>query len=212
MLEMYLFVNPLGAKCYEAEQNILKLAEESSKKIQIRFIPLLNLQTVSKAMSIMEITGNSLQVRNHVSQILYHAILDYKAALFQGRRRGRDFLMSVQHQLHVEHKKYSEEVVMIAAKKSKLDLEVFQSDRRSELAVNSFRADQKLAAEMNVDTPPSVVIYDIDGFEWAVSFEDCASLATLEELILGNGSKEFVCSKKTFGRQNLAPTVHQLKK
>ena len=40
MLEMYLFINPLGAKCYEAEQNILKLAEESSQKFQIRFIPL----------------------------------------------------------------------------------------------------------------------------------------------------------------------------
>ena len=38
MLEMYLFINPLGAKCYEAEQNILKLAEESSQKFQIRFI------------------------------------------------------------------------------------------------------------------------------------------------------------------------------
>ena len=34
MLEMYLFINPLGAKCYEAEQNILKLAEESSQKFQ----------------------------------------------------------------------------------------------------------------------------------------------------------------------------------
>ncbi len=26
MLEMYLFINPLGAKCYEAEQNTFELA------------------------------------------------------------------------------------------------------------------------------------------------------------------------------------------
>ena len=84
MLEMYLFINPLGAKCYEAEQNILKLAEESSQKFQIRFIPLLNLQSVTKVMSVMNVSGDTLQLRNKVSQILYNAVLDYKVALFQG--------------------------------------------------------------------------------------------------------------------------------
>ena len=161
MLEMYLFINPLGAKCYEAEQNILKLAEESSQKFQIRFIPLLNLQSVTKVMSVMNVSGDTLQLRNKVSQILYNAVLDYKAALFQGRKRGHNFLLNVQRQLYVEHKKYSEEVVMRAAKESKLDLAMFEHDRRSKLAVESFREDQRLAAEMNVNTPPSMVVYNL---------------------------------------------------
>ncbi len=187
MLEMYLFINPLGAKCYEAEQNILKLAEESSQKFQIRFIPLLNLQSVTKVMSVM------------------NAVLDYKAALFQGRKRGHNFLLNVQRQLYVEHKKYSEEVVMRAAKESKLDLAMFEHDRRSKLAVESFREDQRLAAEMNVNTPPSMVVYNLDYLECAVSVENCTSLSSLEELIFGNAAKEFICTKN-----ELHPTYHQL--
>ncbi len=183
MLEMYLFINPLGAKCYEAEQNILKLAEESSQKFQIRFIPLLNLQSVTKVMSVMNVSGDTLQLRNKVSQILYNAVLDYKAALFQGRKRGHNFLLNVQRQLYVEHKKYSEEVVMRAAKESKLDLAMFEHDRRSKLAVESFREDQRLAAEMNVNTPPSMVVYNLDYLECAVSVENCTSLSSLEELM-----------------------------
>ena len=205
MLEMYLFINPLGAKCYEAEQNILKLAEESPQKFQIRFIPLLNLQSVTKVMSVMNVSGNTLQLRNKVSQILYNAVLDYKAALFQGRKRGHDFLLNVQRQLYVEHKKYSEEVVIRAAKESKLDLATFEHDRRSKLAVESFREDQRLAAEMNVNTPPSMVVYNLDYLECEVSVENCTSLSSLEELLFGNAAKEFVCTKN-----GLHPTYHQL--
>lgn len=194
MLEMYLFINPLGAKCYEAEQNILQLAEESSQKFQIRFIPLLNLQSVTKVMSVMNVSGDTLQLRNKVSQILYNAVLDYKAALFQGRKRGHRFLLNVQRQLYVEHKKYSEEVVIAAAKESNLDLAMFDHDRRSKLVAESFKEDQRLAAEMNISTPPSIVIYNLDYLECAISIEDMTSLSCLKELISGDG-KELICSK-----------------
>ena len=55
-------------------------------------------------MSVIDVSGDALQLRNKVSQILYNAVLDYKAALFQGRKRGHNFLLNVQRQLYVEHK------------------------------------------------------------------------------------------------------------
>ena len=102
-------------------------------------------------------------------------------------------------------KKYSEEVVMRAAKESKLDLAMFEHDRRSKLAVESFREDQRLAAEMNVNTPPSMVVYNLDYLECAVSVENCTSLSSLEELIFGNAAKGVYLYQN-----ELHPTYHQL--
>ncbi len=43
MVEIYLFVNPLGGVCLEIEKEIIQLSVNDKKKIQLRFIPLLNL-------------------------------------------------------------------------------------------------------------------------------------------------------------------------
>lgn len=51
MLELYLFINPLGSTCYHAEQNILKLVELSKSKIKFKFVPLLNINSISSIMS-----------------------------------------------------------------------------------------------------------------------------------------------------------------
>lgn len=202
MLEMYLFINPLGAKCYEAEQNILKLAGRSSQKIQIRFIPLLNLQSVSKVMTTWGLKQTDLQLRNKVSDLLYRAILDYEAALFQGRKRGHNFLLSVQHLLYDEHQEYNEETIRKAAELSKLDLSMFEADRHSELAIKSFRKDQKLAAEMQVTMPTEMVIYNLDDFDCALCVRNCDSLAKLEELVFDENTKDFTCSKKILPAKN----------
>ncbi len=55
MIEIYLFVNPLGEYCFEMEQQLLQFIEEeygtpSKEKMQFRFLPLVNLQTIGDVM------------------------------------------------------------------------------------------------------------------------------------------------------------------
>ena len=71
MLELYLFINPLGSTCYHAEQNILKLVELSKSKIKFKFVPLLNINSISSIMSSYGIDACDLKRRNQISQVLF---------------------------------------------------------------------------------------------------------------------------------------------
>ena len=51
MVEIYLFVNPLGGVCLEIEKEIIQLSVNDKKKIQLRFIPLLNMKTINEFLS-----------------------------------------------------------------------------------------------------------------------------------------------------------------
>ena len=54
LLEMYLFINPIGSTCYHTEQNILDMIQEAREDVRFRFIPLMNMQSVQ---DIMEMNG-----------------------------------------------------------------------------------------------------------------------------------------------------------
>ena len=86
--------------------------------------------------------------------------MDYKAALFQGRKRGRSFLLSLQQQLVNQNSNYTQNLGAQVAEKVHLDLEMFNEDRRSSLALKSFHDDQKMANEMGIEAPSSAVVFD----------------------------------------------------
>ena len=112
LLELYLFINPLGSTCYHAEQNILKLVELSKSKIKFKFVPLLNINSISSIMSSYGIDACDLKKRNQISQVLFRSAIDYKAAMFQGTKRGRKFLMTIQQEIHENHRDYTDELVL----------------------------------------------------------------------------------------------------
>ena len=71
MIEIYLFVNPLGEYCFKMEQQLLQFIEEeygtpSKEKMQFRFLPLVNLQTIGDVMQQKGISQNNLEKRNHL--------------------------------------------------------------------------------------------------------------------------------------------------
>lgn len=78
MVEIYLFVNPLGGVCLEIEKEIIQLSVNDKKKIQLRFIPLLNMKTINEFLSRQHIPINDIKRRNRIFEDLYSAALDYK--------------------------------------------------------------------------------------------------------------------------------------
>ncbi|MCH4123088.1 MAG: DsbA family protein [Levilactobacillus sp.] len=158
MLEVYLFVNPLGARCMRSERNIIRLADHLNSKVSFQFVPLLNQQTVAQSLA----PHPTLAERNARFNVTYQAILAYKAALFQGKRKGRKFLLNMQDAVVSQHQTFSEQLTLEMAKKCQLDLDMFTEDCQSDLAKQAFQTDQKLAAEMKIEQSSSAVIFNCD--------------------------------------------------
>lgn len=64
----------------------------------------------------MELKNENVTI-NKVQKLYYRIILDYKAALFQGMKRGRNFLMYLQEELLFNNKQYSEELIFFQLQK-----------------------------------------------------------------------------------------------
>lgn len=166
MLEIHLFVNPLGMRCFRCENDLLRVDQELNTKINYQFIPLFNMQTIENTLQLYHLDCHNLKIRQQVSKILFRVILDYKAALFQGRKRGRQYLLRLQSAIIQKNIDYSETLVKQVAKDAKLDLEMFMEDRQSELARRVFHEDQQMAAELGVTQTATAVVFDSDNPEY----------------------------------------------
>lgn len=200
MLEMYLFINPLGGVCYQAEKNILQLMQDATEDVRFRFIPLLNMQSTQDVMKLKKLPVNDLAARNQLVSEIYRASLDFKAALFQGKKRGRAYLLNVQQQMNDRTSPYDDEVALKAAKESGLDEEMFLHDRQSDFAAHSFMQDQKMAAEMNVAHHPTVVLFNVSGFDCGIAMDACDSYDVLTDIFAGRSPQDLVeqtCGQKT---------------
>ena len=139
MLDMYLFINPLGSACYHTEQNILKLGDSLNEKINFNFVPLMNFKTINDVMCRMNIPLNNVDIRNRLSENIYHSSIDFKAASFQGKKKGRNFLLNVQQLVVNDQKDYNFETIKLAAQKSGLDWDIVEQDRHSKLAIEALQ-------------------------------------------------------------------------
>ena len=93
MIEIYLFVNPIGPICYQSELTLLDALSDQRKKIQLHILPIMNLHTVGISMDYLSMDRSDLGLRNQQTSQIYQASLDYKAAQLQGRKIARDFLL-----------------------------------------------------------------------------------------------------------------------
>jgi len=160
MIEIYLFVNPIGQKCLSIERRIIDLLKEYDMKIQLRLIPIMNLKTVSEFMQRIGASEKDLELRTELSQEIHSAALDVKAAHLQGKKRGRDFLVELQETVGVQKQPYSKKLAIQLFNKVGGDLEMFLEDRQSAFVQEAFLTDQQIAHEMEITSHPSAVIYN----------------------------------------------------
>ncbi|MBB1062376.1 DsbA family protein [Limosilactobacillus fastidiosus] len=160
MLEIYLFINPLGSRCFRCERDVLKIDHQLNTKVNYRFIPFFNMATIQQTIEFYHLDPRSLAVRQNVSNTIYRVILDYMAASFQGKKRGRQFLLMLQDALIKEDSNYSDSLVKNIALQSKLDLKMFLEDRNSTLAKKTFHQDQQFAQSLGITRPSTAVVFD----------------------------------------------------
>ena len=186
MIEIYMFMNPIGTECYQAERQVLKLVKEKGvKKIQFRFVPFLNMHIVDNYMRRRKLPRHDLKMRNEIFRILYSASLDYKAIQLQGKKRGRAFLLKLQERVGFQHERYTEELVERLILEIGGDLEECQQDRPTNFVKEAFTTDQQVAHDMGVVNNPSCVIYNFNcdrDFGVLLEGDLCKELSALEEL------------------------------
>lgn len=157
IIEVFLFVNPLGSTCFETESMIESFSNERDEKVKVRFIPLLNFHTIGNM--VKETENPTLANRNQLYTESFHASLAFQAASMQGRKNGRKFLMALQDKVLNEGKEVTKELFTQIAELIKLDIEMFEEDIQSDFSKVAFNKDQNLAQEMNIQNAPSCVLY-----------------------------------------------------
>lgn len=160
MLEIHLFVNPLGMRCFRCENDVLRVDKNLNTKISYQFIPMFNMQTITDTIELYNLNRCSLTVRQEVADTLQQVIMDYKAALFQGGRRGRRYLLLLQNEMVKKGWHYSDELARTVADKSGLDLEMFMEDRHSKIAKEAFKKDQAMANSLGITKTATAIVYD----------------------------------------------------
>lgn len=161
MLEIFVFVNPIGNICLEVEKNLLALAGEQSRPVQIKFVPTLNFTIITDYMKAHAMDPKDLELRNHLFNLAYNIILDYKAAQFQGNLKARKLLMALQRAFN-EDQRYDRTMVAELLATYHIDQEMFDEDRTDAALRDAFSHDQQLASEMHITNTPSAVFMDTD--------------------------------------------------
>lgn len=172
MLEIHLFVNPLGMRCFRCENDVLRVDQNLRTKISYQFIPVFNMQTITDTIRLYHLDPCNLTVRQEVSKVLYQVILDYKAALFQGGRRGRRYLLYLQDAMTKAGWHYSDQLAQQIATKSGLDLEMFMEDRHSAIARDAFKKDQAITNSLGITKPATAIVYDTKEPEYGYLMPD----------------------------------------
>ncbi|RMX27139.1 DsbA family protein [Limosilactobacillus reuteri] len=168
MLELHLFVNPLGMRCLRCEKDVLKIDRDLNTKISYQFVPLFNMKTIDNTLKYYHLNPHDLAIRQQVSKTLNQVILDYKAALFQGRKRGRHYLLQLQSALINQGLDYNDELINKIAHDSHLDLEMFFEDQQSQLAKQAFRQDQKIASDLGVSETATAVVFNTEDSDYGL--------------------------------------------
>lgn len=168
MLELHLFVNPLGMRCLRCEKDVLKIDRDLNTKISYQFVPLFNMKTIDNTLKYYHLNPHDLAIRQQVSKTLNQVILDYKAALFQGRKRGRHYLLQLQSALINQGLDYNDELINKIAHDSHLDLEMFFEDRQSQLAKQAFCQDQKIASDLGVSETATAVVFNTEDSDYGL--------------------------------------------
>ncbi|MBL1229779.1 DsbA family protein [Enterococcus sp. BWB1-3] len=183
MIEIYLFVNPLGSICLDIEREILTFAQAENRKIQLRLIPLVNMKTIDFLLKVHGIHPSDIKGRNQLFETTYSAALDFKAAQLQGKKKGRHILLNLQSMITESGVGYSPDLAETLIVDAGGDLEMFKNDRKSSFVKESFQIDQQIAREMGVTQHPSTVIYNYAcDRDYGVLVEGDISIQQIERL------------------------------
>lgn len=181
LFEMFLFINPLDTQCLQLEKELLQFIQESSQQVYFRLIAFMDYPLFHQSLNRQ--ANHSLKEANALFQSIYKLCLGYKAALCQGQKRGRLFLMTMQKVFNEDHHPFSYENMTDCATLCGLDVDMWEEDYHSGKAKSDFQEDIHLVKQMNITSYPSLVVYDNLNYRYGVKLQGSFTSNDLEKLI-----------------------------
>lgn len=160
MIEIFLFVNPIGIECLSAERSTLRAIEDYPDTVHYSFVPLINLKIVKHYMELKHIDPTNLKAQNEINRVAYSVALDFKAASFQGTKKARQFLLFMQSAINEHDRQYTPSLIEEGLKLAHIDVTMFWEDRHSTYVKSGYEKDLAAATRMGVETAPSMVLFD----------------------------------------------------
>lgn len=164
VIEIFLFVDPLGKRCNNVRKVISNFKTERPERIKLRVIPMVNFNKVYRHTKRQSVQSHSsvVEQNNKFSANTYQACLAFHASAMQGKRMAHKFLAVLQEQVVEEGFSYSEELMYNIVRNIGLDVDTFTEDYESEFTKKIYQKNLNLAGEMKVRSTPSLVIYRDD--------------------------------------------------
>lgn len=210
IIEIFLFVDPLGRRCNNVRKTVQNLREEQIDRVRLRIVPMVNSKKVfGHAQKQRKINTDCIvSENNRFATNTYKASLAFYASTMQGRKFGDKFLSALQHEVVEKDRSFSESLVFeIAEEIEGFDLEMFTEDYKSDLAKNIYRKNLNLASEMNVAKTPSCVIFKDDDESDAIRLDKKIEMKVLRSVC---EPKELQNSKKDASRKNTKRTIQNI--
>ena len=181
VFEVFLFVNPLGDTCLNCEEEVLNFVQQTDKKVYFRFITTSDMQTFNNYIKALD-KPLSLADRNSLYLAHQEVCKGYKAALLQGKKVGREYLMKIQDYFGRQGNPYSHKKMLEIAQSMRLDTDMWLQDFHSDLTQEGIVADAKLARQMQISANPTVVVFDNINYKYGFKLEENITLENLEYL------------------------------
>lgn len=185
MLEVFLFVNPIGYRCLSIEHTLKKVLSELNTPATFTFVPYVSVPVVNTYMTFNHLDKLNLPLRNRLTQNAYAATLDFKAVSFQGRHKSRQFLMNLQYLINVDKQNYNQETIKEALRQANVDLDWFLEERRNPELKQLCAADEALINEYHITDTPTLIAYNHASHtnQNGILVENCMSYVLLYQVL-----------------------------
>ena len=182
-VELFLFINPISHDSLKMEEEAFKFIDTYENNSQITIYPYHNTHTLYSYMIKNQLSFENATLWNNLHNDSYHLSLAFIAASIQGKKKGRRFLMDLQRKMMNQNELLSKDLVIDAAKKANLEVEMFLVDFHSTFVQKLFLSDQNFSKAMEVRETPSCLLVITDKEKKATLIENFITAEDLYQMV-----------------------------
>lgn len=183
MFEIFLFVNPLGTKCYQNAQTVMSALHEQQLSACYHLVPVVSLANIQAYLKQGSECPGCLSQFNHAAKAMKDAqTVFYVLKLLAGNKKARHFIFDLQSSL-LTNRSFSPQLTKQILQALGISPQIIANHRESRFVERARQHDQKLIEQFQVRATPTTVIYNYEQNQTGYLFEGSISRPDLEQVL-----------------------------